>query len=56
MSDHDPTGHVVLSGSVNWVCSICGKGVIVAEWLDDGGPFRWRWEHTPEAPDKSRGL
>ena len=46
-SEHDPTGHVVLSGSVNWICSICGESVVVAEWLDSGR-YRWRWIHTPE--------
>ena len=44
-SDHDPTGHVWLSSSVNWECHICGEPVHVVEWLPDGG---WRWEHIPK--------
>lgn len=47
--DHDPTGHVWLSGSVNWICHICGHGVEVAEWwTDDAGRSRWRWVHSKE--------
>jgi hypothetical protein len=54
MDDHDPTGHVWLSSSVNWECRLCGRDVEVVEWLDNG-PYRWRWRHIDRElkyPDK----
>jgi hypothetical protein len=45
--DHDPTGHVVLDSTVNWVCNLCKVSVEVAEWVKDpDGTTRWRWHHT----------